>query len=182
MQTLDTFIAVNRFGLGPKPGEADQIANDPKAWVKNQIRRNPKTPKAISGFRSSADLIKELETSRKNKKSTPKSMRRMVQRNARKDYFNELFQRTVHMVETDTPFVERMVLFWSNHFTVSAAGKKDLAPVTAAYEREAIRPHIFGKFEDMLLAFIQHPVQSLQATPYTIEWTITQKSPGKSGA
>ena len=158
MQTLDTFIAVNRFGLGPKPGEAEQIVNDPKGCVKNQIRRNQKTPKALSNFRPSADIIKEVETSRRNKKTSSKSMRQMVKKNARKNYYSEFFQRTVHMVKTDTPFAERMVLFWSNHFTVSAAGKKDLAPVVAAYEREAIRPHIFGKFEDMLLAVIQHPV------------------------
>ena len=61
------------------------------------------------------------------------------------------------MVKSPTSFRERMTLFWSNHFTVSS--KRFLVgPVAGAYEREAIRPHLFGKFEDMLLAVAHHPV------------------------
>lgn len=158
MQTLDTFIAINRFGLGPKAGEADQVAKNPKKWVIDQIDRNPKIPKALSAFKSSADIIQAIETSRKNKNTQAKTMRNMIRKNVREGHMEELFQRALHMVNTDKPFAERMVLFWSNHFTVSGASKRNLAPITAAYEREAIRPHIFGKFEDMLMAVIQHPV------------------------
>ena len=51
-------------------------------------------------------------------------------------------------------FVERLVWFWSNHFCVSA----DKVPSMAgAYEREAIRPHVLGRFADMLLAAESHP-------------------------
>ncbi len=52
-------------------------------------------------------------------------------------------------------FAERMVLFWSNHFTVSRT-KAIVGPALPAYEREAIRPHIFGRFEDMLIAVASH--------------------------
>ena len=51
-------------------------------------------------------------------------------------------------------FVERLVWFWSNHFCVSA--DKDIAMV-GAYEREAIRPHVLGRFGDMLQAVESHP-------------------------
>jgi uncharacterized protein (DUF1800 family) len=53
-------------------------------------------------------------------------------------------------------FVERLVWFWSNHFCVSA----DKGPVRAlcgAYEREAIRNHVLGRFADMLDAVESHP-------------------------
>ncbi len=51
-------------------------------------------------------------------------------------------------------FVERLVWFWSNHFCVSA----DKVPAMAGpYEREAIRPHVLGRFADMLKAVESHP-------------------------
>jgi uncharacterized protein (DUF1800 family) len=54
-------------------------------------------------------------------------------------------------------FAERLVLFWSNHFCVSVQ-KGQIARATAgAMEREAIRPHVLGKFADMLLAVEKHP-------------------------
>ena len=49
-----------------------------------------------------------------------------------------------------------MVHFWSNHFCVSADNPQTSAFV-GAFERDAIRPHVLGRFEDMLLAVEQHP-------------------------
>ena len=54
-------------------------------------------------------------------------------------------------------FTERLVAFWSNHFCISAS-KGELARIWAgAFEREAIRPHVLGRFADMLKAVEQHP-------------------------
>src|SRR3546814_11433206 len=62
--------------------------------------------------------------------------------------------------ESDTPFVERWVQFWANHFTV--AGRQQIvAAMAGAYERAAIRPHAFGRFGDMLLAATRHPATLL---------------------
>jgi uncharacterized protein (DUF1800 family) len=58
--------------------------------------------------------------------------------------------------DTPTSFRERWALFWFNHFTVSAV-KLESAVVTGPFEREAIRPHVFGRFEDLLLASSRHP-------------------------
>lgn len=49
-----------------------------------------------------------------------------------------------------------MVLFWSNALTTSAT-KFAASVFIGQYEREAVRPHVFGKFEDLLLAAEQHP-------------------------
>ena len=43
--------------------------------------------------------------------------------------------------------------FWSNHFCVNFQG----TVMAGAYEREAIRPHVLGRFADMLLAAESHP-------------------------
>ena len=51
-------------------------------------------------------------------------------------------------------FAERLVWFWSNHFCVSAQKVPSMA---GGYEREAIRPHILGRYVDMLLAVEGHP-------------------------
>ncbi|MFX9664942.1 DUF1800 family protein, partial [Acinetobacter baumannii] len=49
-----------------------------------------------------------------------------------------------------------MVDFWMNHFTVSRRNGA-LHPLAAAFEQEAIRPHVTGRFADMLVAAALHP-------------------------
>jgi len=53
-------------------------------------------------------------------------------------------------------FAERLAWFWSNHFCISA-DKAGLRAIAGAYEREAIRPHLTGRFADMLMAVESHP-------------------------
>ncbi len=54
----------------------------------------------------------------------------------------------------DIGFVERLVWFWSNHFCISA---DKVVGMAGPYEREAIRPHVLGRFADLLLAVESHP-------------------------
>ena len=51
---------------------------------------------------------------------------------------------------------ERLVHFWSNHFCVSAV-KGPVRAIAGCFEREAIRPHVFSRFADMLQAAERHP-------------------------
>ena len=64
--------------------------------------------------------------------------------------------RIEHARTTDAAFLERLVMFWSNHFCVNA-NKGAVLGMAGAFEREAIRPHVLGRFADMLLAVEQHP-------------------------
>jgi uncharacterized protein (DUF1800 family) len=69
----------------------------------------------------------------------------------------EALARLRRAIEARSGLVERLVAFWSNHFCISA-GKGGFARVTAgAFEREAIRPHVLGRFGDMLQAVESHP-------------------------
>ena len=70
----------------------------------------------------------------------------------------EVTARFTRWATTDTPMLERLVAFWMNHFTVSAGKNGFVTAATGAFEREAIRPNILGKFETMVLAVEQHPV------------------------
>ena len=67
---------------------------------------------------------------------------------------NEARAHFISANRADIGFVERLVWFWSNHLCVSA----DVVPYMAGgYEREAIRPHVLGRFADMLDASASHP-------------------------
>jgi len=69
-----------------------------------------------------------------------------------KTYRAEALARLQRAVIADCGFVERLVAFWSNHFCISA-NKGGLARMWAgSFEREAIRPHVLGRFGDMLKA------------------------------
>ncbi len=58
------------------------------------------------------------------------------------------------------PFAERLVHFWANHFAVSA-DKLELVGLAGTMEFEAIRPHVMGRFGDMLNAVERHPAMLL---------------------
>lgn len=64
--------------------------------------------------------------------------------------------RLARAVHSERQLEEVMTDFWFNHFNVFV-GKGLDRYLVAAYEREAIRPHVFGKFEDMLRATARHP-------------------------
>ncbi len=72
----------------------------------------------------------------------------------------EVAARLAAAASTPTPFRERLVWFWSNHFTVSAE-KALVFALVGSFEREAIRPHVGGRFADMLLAATRHPAMIL---------------------
>ena len=61
---------------------------------------------------------------------------------------------------TDTPFPERLVAFWSNHFAVSTE-KPEVDILAPDFEAQAIRPNILGRFSDLLLAAERHPAMLL---------------------
>jgi uncharacterized protein (DUF1800 family) len=74
-----------------------------------------------------------------------------------KTYRAEALARLQRAIIADCGITERLVAFWSNHFCISAT-KGELARIWAgAFEREAIRPHVMGRFADMLRAVEQHP-------------------------
>ena len=159
--SLEGSLAVNRFGLGARPGEVARASENPKAWLTGQIAPADQ-PLAADGtpFKSGAALVGDLLAYRRQRQA----MKQANDPDQIKGFFKQ--QRQVLVDEMSArfdlgftsarPFSERLVWFWGNHFTISTqnAGTASLA---GAYEREAIRPFIAGKFEDMLLAVATHP-------------------------
>jgi uncharacterized protein (DUF1800 family) len=149
----DALIALHRFGFGPKPGEVAQVAADPKGWLEQQIELPYSPPPAMSGLPLAAEnVIDWWVTARR---SVPDLVRK-YRTEYKSLWLEEVKARLKEAVVTDTPFRERLVWFWSNHFTVSGVVGRTMGMV-GAHERDAIRPNIFGSFRDLLHASTRHP-------------------------
>ncbi|MCO5730994.1 DUF1800 domain-containing protein [Rhizobium sp. SSA_523] len=65
------------------------------------------------------------------------------------------FNGTIH--EPLIGFGERLAMFFANHFAIAAGKSGEVRVLAGCFEREAIRPHLFGRFEDLLVAVETHP-------------------------
>jgi uncharacterized protein (DUF1800 family) len=148
-------VAANRFGFGAKPGELDAIAPDPRGWLRQQLR----APSPVSvAMQSPArlGLYFQLRQARK----TDADAAQQFQAEFRQRFQAESGLRTLAAASSAAPFLERLVQFWSNHFTVSVQ-RPVVVPVALGFENEAIRPHVLGRFRDMLGAVARHPAMLL---------------------
>ena len=148
----EAFVALNRFGLGAAYGDLDRVAGDPRGWLTDQLAR-PAMPPEFRGFGPGSDHARDLVNAIQDKSVLKEQFRK----EARALYLKEVGQRTLAAIHSRTPLIERLTHFWSNHFTVSIAGKPVVAVLVGAFEREAIRPHVTGRFHDMLRAVVGHP-------------------------
>lgn len=146
------FIAAARFGYGARPGELARIASDPCGWLLGQLRPGGELPPQLASLPSGRSVLAEEMQFR----GDPAARKRFNQERVAPLFRDEQAQRTRAAAESDAPFRERLVRFWSNHFTVSALANRS-RPVVGAFEREAIRPHIAGRFRDLLGAVVKHP-------------------------
>jgi len=146
--------ALNRFGLGARRGERRRIA-DARGWLRAQLdggaptvpAPETATPEAIGG------AARGLRTAgRGSEEERREARQRLVQLGA-----TEVRSALGTRVTSDRPFVERLVAFWSNHLCVSTGAKILVAPLAGSYERDVIRPHVLGRFEDMVMASAKHP-------------------------
>ena len=163
--SVEGAIAVHRFGLGAKPGEVAKASDNPKNWLLSQIAPAPQ-PVPLDGtqFKTAATLLADAAQYRRErltaKKDNDPQAIKEFQMAQRQLYQGEMAARFDLGFTTDKPFAERLVWFWGNHFTISTQNNM-VTPVAGAYEREAIRPHIAGKFEDMLFAVATHPAMMI---------------------
>ena len=65
-------------------------------------------------------------------------------------------RRTIRALYSPYQLQEMMTWFWFNHFNVFQ-NKKQVRFLLADYEESAIRPHVLGKFRDLLRAVLMHP-------------------------
>ncbi len=146
------YVAATRFGMGMGQREASLSDGNAMQWLWNQVQQ----PESTSDFSRLSSSQENAATLLRARKSGDKDAAKEVRRGLKDVFIDEMRVRVSHAITTPTPFYERLVDFWSNHFTVSIQ-KGAVAGIALAYEREAIRPHVTGRFEDMLLAVAHHP-------------------------
>lgn len=144
--------ALSRFGFGARPGDLARIGADARGWVLGQLDGPVALPAPLANHPGSKPRVLALLEARRAGGEEGQEMRRVL----REAYRDDAAQRTRAAAESDRPLVERLVQFWSNHFTVSTQ-RGDVAPLAIAFENEAIRPHVLGRFADMARAAILHP-------------------------
>src|SRR5579864_235404 len=165
---LAAAIAATRFGLGARAGEIATAQSDPKGWLLAQIRPEG-ADQPVANEPSAADRLEEfrqLQDARRmarqqgladGEKPDPVKFATQL---IRDDTGADFLARARLAATTDAAFRERWAPFWCNHFTVSAT-KLQTATVIGPFEAEAIRPHVFGRFEGMLVASSSHPAMLL---------------------
>jgi len=172
-----TAIALNRFGLGARPEMTPPA--DPKAWLLAQIDQFDPRPAMITGLPGGAAMTiqyrQNLAALRRvgigglppqpgdplplqGKAAQDEADRYEKERRQafRQAYGAQVQARLALAISGPTPFAERLVHFWANHFAIST-DKLATATMGGPLEFEAIRPNIGGTFADLLLAVVRHP-------------------------
>lgn len=146
---IGTAQALTRFGLGRRGDEP--LPTDPQAWLLTQLRQPD--PARIDPPPTAAEGLLALREDRENKPPPGQSRSAAL-------FKAQSQAELANALTTPAPFRERLVWFWTNHFTISRR-RGEITALAAAFVEEAIRPHVTGRFVDMLLAVMHHPAMLL---------------------
>jgi len=160
--------AVLRFGLGARPGELSSAAGDPRGWLRAQIQgavpRAGETALAPSeqifagvlAARQVQRQMKLMGVGRQEADADAKAALNVLRDAYLPHYRAQVLARARSAALTTRPFAERLVHFWANHFAISA-DKGAIFGLAGTLENEAIRPHVNGRFVELLTAVERHP-------------------------
>ncbi len=155
-------ISLNRFGLGARPDEPAPVS--PTQWLLSQFEQYEALPTPWKPVTRTPALVQDWLAQQRAVRQAPQGLRSGIReaylRKGREEYVAAVGARTTSALQTATPFMERLVHFWSNHFAVSV-DKLLVIGLAGGFEADAIRPHVLGRFEDLLLAVVRHPAMLL---------------------
>jgi uncharacterized protein (DUF1800 family) len=138
--------AVNRLTFGPRPGEVDEVRTlGLAAWIDQQL-----TPARIDDSALTRRLPAPPE--RPDSIASPREARQF----GRQSVVALSEAKILRAVYGERQLEEVLVDFWFNHFNVFA-GKGRTSLFLPEYERDAIRPHVLGRFRDLLGATAKSP-------------------------
>ena len=183
LPTASAAIAMNRFGLGACAGQPAPAS--PREWLTTQLERFEPRPPVIAAAPSSGAMAAQFRdylmqvrafkasvtvppsTTPLIAAATPapdtsgeKTLRQTLRAGYRASYGALVNARITAALTSPAPFAERLTHFWANHFAVSADAMKTIG-LAGTLEFEAIRPNLFGRFADLMLAVERHPAMLL---------------------
>lgn len=188
---------LSRFTYGAKPGDVDAVVKmGLEKWLEQQLEGNQADPE-LTPMLSRFDAINLSNTEVENTYPRNAQLLRFAVRDGyiHKDSVNnagkkeyratlakymqdkgykpqqELYrqfinQKILRAVYTNNQLKELMTDFWFNHFNVSLS-KNQCASFVPAYERDVIRPNVFGHFENLLLATAKSPAMLMYLDNFT---------------
>lgn len=161
---FDPHIAERRFGYGRSP----VVAPPASAAAMLAALAGPDVMAqrhAIPGFRHVQDALISKQrfnsfvrkTKNDEERAAAQQKSDQITADMRADVAQWLVRDMLRRAQTPDAFRERLVAFWADHFT--AVGKAGLLRTAmSAYAQEAVRPHVTGRFEDLLEACVTHPL------------------------
>ncbi len=178
---------LNRLAYGPRPGDVEKVkAMGLERWITEQLEPQripdpavgPRLARLETAGLSSNELLKGYEVPRAAKREIAQKQAEMdsASEDSKREARRELMQKygsqmrgtprqviaelqeakVLRAVHSERQLDEVLVDFWLNHFNVYAQ-KGPVKFLAGEYEREVLRPHAWGRFEDLLLATAESP-------------------------
>lgn len=161
--------ALSRFGYGPTPNLTPTSQPTGMAWARAELERAIAAagrPAAVpTALRDFAAPLPQLFAAEKNSRQQRRRDGNGTDAAAKRQppASTEWARQAAHWrlqacsdPALEAPLLARMTEFWFNHLNVSAS-KAGARPFVGHYLVHAIRPHAFGRYEDLLLASAKHP-------------------------
>ena len=167
---------LDRLAFGARPGDLDRVrAIGTDAWIARQLHPE-RIPENVADrlaaavtapFASPADVVRDLAASGPGDTTARRLLRRRYAEAGRAVQA----ARIARASGSERQLQETLVDLWANHFSVFG-GKGPVRLYLAQYENEAIRPHVLGKFRDLLGAVAHSPAMLF----YLDNWQSTADS------
>lgn len=158
MTSRDTLAAI-RFGTGLGPNGA-AAADELVTLLRGPDRMAAAYPQ--DSFEDRAEAAMRYQAIRRARRDSDEALAlfRQFDADMRADQTQQLALTLARGVAARDGLRERLTWFWADHFTTTGNRAAMRGSITA-YVEEAIRPHVAGRFGDMLEAAILHPVMVL---------------------
>ncbi len=168
--------ALDRLTFGPEPGDLQSLKQTGiDRWIREQTHPGKLPDDAALDSRLKSYQILRMSISEiyaqypprkmgtaipaetENRNATCDSRRKLTAGSSRNIITTDLAEgKLLRAIYSKQQLQELLVDFWFNHFNVFI-GKGNERYLLPTYEREAIRPNVFGKFYDLLLATAKSP-------------------------
>ena len=165
---------LNRLGYGPRPADLARVRQmGVAAYLEQQLHPDARPAETLRAAlaeytvldASTSQLVRdypqptqEMRRQIASGDMTRRELRELMPMGRRPPAITAQLQAATvtRAVVSEAQLEEVLAAFWFNHFNVFSQ-KGAVRWMVPAYEREAIRPHVLGKFRDLVLATARHP-------------------------
>ena len=171
---------LNRLAFGPRPGDVAAVhALGVDRWIEQQLQpesmADTSAARTEGGFvlltGSPADLMdrspppaivaRQLQRAGDVPTADDSARYREMQRTQGQMVAQLQASRVARAVGTERQLEAVMTEFWLNHFNVFIQKGPTMRHYLASYERDVIRPHVLGRFRDLLGAVAHSPAMMI---------------------